>query len=137
MGCRTVYAVGIPACPHCGVTEYADTEGGTVAKVSAEGGPTLYVAEGDPAPDDVAEGVRLVGPGAPSPDEPAEGPATDEPALVSVAEQRAAGVPPEETVTIADQKAGAVPGEPAVTPEPDPAVTGKSKTSAPAYPKPV
>jgi hypothetical protein len=134
MGCRTVYAVGIPACPQCGVTEYADTEGGTVAKVSAEGGPTLYVAEGDPVPDDVAEGVRLVGPGAPAEGTAEPATATEEPPLVSVAEQRAAGVPPEETVTIADQKAGAeVPG----TPDPDPGDSGKSKASPATYPKPV
>ena len=37
-----------------------------MAKASAEGGATQYVAEGDPVPDDVPEGVRLVGPGAPA-----------------------------------------------------------------------
>ena len=72
--CRTVYAVGIPACPQCGSTDYTD-EGGIVAKASAEGGATSYVAEGDAVPADVPEGVRLVGPGAPAEagDIPAEG----------------------------------------------------------------
>jgi len=66
--------VGIDACPHCGDTGYS--EGGVVAKASAEAGATHYVAEGDPVPDDLPDGVRLVGPGAPQdvpePDVPAE-----------------------------------------------------------------
>lgn len=62
LGCRTVYAVGIPACPHCGSSNY--DEGDDVAKASAEGGATHYVAEGQPVPDDLPDGVRLVGPGA-------------------------------------------------------------------------
>jgi hypothetical protein len=65
-----VYAVGIPACPQCGGTDYTDNEGGIVAKASAEGGATHYVAQGDPVPGDLPDGVRLVGPGAPVPDEP-------------------------------------------------------------------
>jgi hypothetical protein len=64
MRCRTTYAVGLQSCPHCGGGEYS--EGGVVAKASAEGGSTLYVAEGQPVPDDVPPGVRLVGPGAPA-----------------------------------------------------------------------
>ncbi len=36
-----------------------------MAKASADGGATHYVAEGDPVPGDLPEGVRLVGPGAP------------------------------------------------------------------------
>jgi len=56
--------VGIEACPHCGELGYS--EGGVVAKASAEAGATHYVAEGDPVPGDLPEGVRLVGPGAPS-----------------------------------------------------------------------
>jgi hypothetical protein len=63
-----VYAVGIPACPHCGSSNY--DEGDDVAKASAEGGATLFVAEGQPVPDDVPDGVRLVGPGAPAPAQP-------------------------------------------------------------------
>ena len=47
-----------------------------MAKASAEAGATHYVAEGDPVPDDLPDGVRLVGPGAPQdvpePDVPAE-----------------------------------------------------------------
>ncbi len=38
-----------------------------MAKASAEGGSTHYVAEGQPVPDDLPPGVRLVGPGAPAP----------------------------------------------------------------------
>lgn len=77
LGCRTVYAVGIPACPHCGVSDY--DEGDDVAKASAEGGATHYVAEGQPVPDDLPDGVRLVGPGAPS---AAEAEAKPEPEVV-------------------------------------------------------
>jgi len=58
-----VYAVGIPACPHCGVADYEEDG---VAKASAEAGATHYLAAGDPVPDDLPEGVRLVGPGAPA-----------------------------------------------------------------------
>jgi hypothetical protein len=76
-------------------------------------------AEGNPVPGDLPPGARLVGPGAP---------ATEEPALVSVADQRAAGVPPEETVTIADQKAGV--GLPA-------ALAADDGPARPSYPKPV
>jgi len=48
-----------------------------MAKASAEGGATQYLAEGQEVPDDLPDGVRLVGPGAPAedvpePDEPAE-----------------------------------------------------------------
>src|SRR5712664_2809512 len=66
--CRTVYAVGIPACPHCQSSEYS--EGAIVAKASAEGGATHYVAEGDPVPADLPPDVRLVGPGAAAEPEP-------------------------------------------------------------------
>jgi len=63
--CRTVYAVGIAACPQCGETSYS--EGGVVvAKASAEGGATHFLAAGDPVPGDLPPGVRLVGPGAPA-----------------------------------------------------------------------
>jgi hypothetical protein len=85
--CRTVYAVGIPACPHCGSTDYSDEEA-IVAKASAEGGATSYVAEGDAVPADVPEGVRLVGPGAPVAEggaaEDAEGPSPEAEAPVAV-----------------------------------------------------
>ena len=43
-----------------------------MAKASAEGGATHYVAEGDPVPDDLPPGVRLVGSGAPAPAVPEE-----------------------------------------------------------------
>ena len=74
--CRTTYAVGLAACPHCGDTGYS--EGGIVAKASAEGGATHYVAEGDPVPDDLPPEVRLVGPGAPAPGPVADPGAPDE-----------------------------------------------------------
>ena len=67
--CSTAYAVGLEACPQCGaptrnaVYDWEDD----VAKAS-EFGATLYVAEGQPVPDDVPDGVRLVGPGAPQPE---------------------------------------------------------------------
>ena len=64
-GCRTVYAVGIPACPHCGSADYKEDG---VAKASPETGATFYVAEGDDVPGDLPEGVRPVGPGAPAPE---------------------------------------------------------------------
>lgn len=62
MGCRTAYAVGIPACPHCQSTDYS--EGGDV-KANANGG-TLYVPEGTEVPAELAgvEGLQFVGPGA-------------------------------------------------------------------------
>lgn len=87
-----------------------------MAKASAEAGSTHYVAEGEPVPGDLPDGVRLVGPGAPG--EAAAEPDAAGSALVTVAEQRAAGVPPEETVTIADQKTGTPPPFPGSTPEP-------------------
>jgi hypothetical protein len=74
-GCRTVYAVGIPACPHCSSAEYEEDG---VAKANAEGAATHYVAEGDRVPDDLPPGVRLVGPGAPVPESVADLDALDE-----------------------------------------------------------
>ena len=65
--CRTVYAVGIPACPHCSSAKFEEDG---VAKANAEGNATHYVAEGDPVPDDLPPGVRMVGPGAPAEPEP-------------------------------------------------------------------
>jgi hypothetical protein len=78
MGCRTVYAVGIPSCPHCGTADYEEDG---VAKASAEAGATHYVAEGDPVPDDLPAGVRMVGPGAPAEPEAGEqdGPGPQDP----------------------------------------------------------
>lgn len=74
LGCRTVYAVGIPACPHCRATDYEEDG---VAHVNPDGTATHYVAEGDPVPADLPDGVQLVGPGAPAdgPDVTEESPA--------------------------------------------------------------
>ena len=79
LGCSTAYAVGIQACPQCGTpTRNAiyDWEDDVVAKASAEGGATFYLPEGQPVPDDLPDGVRLVGPGAPqdAPETPAAEP---------------------------------------------------------------
>ena len=52
--CRTVYAVGIPSCPHCSSADYEEDG---VAKANAEGAATHYVGEGDPVPDDLPPGV--------------------------------------------------------------------------------
>jgi hypothetical protein len=66
LDCSTSYALGLPACPHCGsptrnaIYSWEDD----VAKANAFGS-THYVAEGQPVPADVPPGVRLVGPGAP------------------------------------------------------------------------
>lgn len=70
-GCRTVYAVGIPACPHCGSADYEEDG---VAKANPETGATFYVGEGDAVPDDLPADVRPVGPGAPKPKPKAETP---------------------------------------------------------------
>ena len=59
-----------------------------MAKASAEGGATHYLAEGDPVPDDLPDGVRLVGPGAPA------GPEADVPEAEPGAEAEAP--PPDE-----------------------------------------
>src|SRR6185312_15605836 len=77
LGCSTAYAVGIQACPQCGTpTRNAiyDWEDDVVAKASAEGGATFYLPEGQPVPDDLPDGVRLVGPGTPqdAPETPAD-----------------------------------------------------------------
>jgi hypothetical protein len=61
-----------------------------MAKASAEGGSTLFVAEGEPVPDDVPDGVRLVGPGAPR-DEPAAAEEAPAPAPASSAPPRRSG----------------------------------------------
>jgi hypothetical protein len=99
--CGTVYAVGLPACPHCGGTEYQEDG---VAKITTGSGPSLHTDGG---------GEPETGP------ETLSGPETPESAAdpVPVKEQIAAGVPPEETVTIADQKAGVPP--PPIPPAPD------------------
>jgi hypothetical protein len=98
--CRTVYAVGIPACPHCGDAGYS--EGGVVAKASAEAGSTHYVAEGQPVPDDLPPEVRLVGPGVPAPQDEPEPEAEPEPA---------AGEPPGPSTPPENSGASSAPGD--------------------------
>jgi SAP domain len=58
--CRTVYAVGLAACPHCEQPSKEEN----MAKANPETGATHYLAEGEPMPDDLPPGVRPVGPGA-------------------------------------------------------------------------
>lgn len=124
LGCSTAYAVGLQSCPQCGSpTRNAiyDWEDDVVAKANSETGATLYVEEGQDV-SDVPDGVRLVGPGAPvtEPEPESEPEPEPEPVpLVPVAEQKAAGVPPENVVTIAEQKAGTPPPE-----LPDPPAAG-------------
>jgi hypothetical protein len=66
MGCRTVYAVGIPACPHCQSKDYS--EGGGVKTSTA--GTTVYLAEGQQVSDPLHPDVIFVGPGSGEEDVP-------------------------------------------------------------------
>lgn len=93
LGCRTVYAVGIPACPHCWSADYEEDD---VAKANPETGATFYVAEGDPVPDELPPGVRPVGPGVPVPvpESVADLDALDEVLAASEPEPEAAPEPP-------------------------------------------
>src|SRR5258706_4219364 len=86
LGCSTLYAIGLKACPHCGaptrdaVYRWEDD----VVKTSSAGGSTLYLAEGQPVPADLPDGVVLVGPGS--------GEVTDEaPAVAEVAAKAVRG----------------------------------------------
>lgn len=38
-GCTTAFAVGLPRCPHCGSTDFAE-QGQDMPKITAHGGPT-------------------------------------------------------------------------------------------------
>lgn len=73
-----------------------------------------------------AEPAPPAEPAAPAVDETVDGPAAAPPEEVPVADQLAAGVPPEATVTLADQRAGEAQAPVVVTPSgdlaPDPAV---------------
>jgi hypothetical protein len=67
--CRTVYAVGLPACPQCGYGG-GHAEGGVTVMAGDE---AYYVAEGETPPAGLPPEWRLIGPGAPGaagPDEP-------------------------------------------------------------------
>ena len=83
LGCTTAYAVGLPACPQCGtptrnaIYDWEDDRG----EGERRGGATFYLPEGQPVPDDLPDGVRLVGPGAPqdAPEAPAEAPEVEAP----------------------------------------------------------
>lgn len=46
-GCSTAYAVGLPACPHCGSAEYTEEE---MPKITVHGGPSnrFETAAGEP-----------------------------------------------------------------------------------------
>jgi hypothetical protein len=99
--CGTAYAVGVPACPQCGSSEYLEDG---VAKITTGGGPSIHLEAL------AAEAAALAGPADDVQEAVSEPEAT---APVPVAEQLAAGVPPAETVTIAAQKAGTPPPPPA------------------------
>lgn len=112
LACSAKYAVGLARCPQCHSTEHEEDG---VAKITGWGGPSLgdpAAHEPAPAESGVAEPAVAEAVAAPAA-EPEEAPA-----VVTVADQKAAGVPPEETVTVADQKAGTPP--PPLPPAPPP-----------------
>jgi predicted nucleic acid-binding Zn-ribbon protein len=109
--CGTAYAPA-PACPQCGADNWLSEEEAQERALSAElnEGDHESVSPGDPL------GLK--------PDEDDDEDSGDEP--VSVADQKAAGVPADERVTIAEQKAGTPPpdlsgddAQPAAAEEPD------------------
>jgi hypothetical protein len=135
--CGCLYTPGAPCCPACRATAH-DEEGAAgaagqedeVPKINRFGATTIgsvttvhasaILPDGGSAPPSVPVPAGEV---KPAPEEEA-------PAVVTVADQKAAGVPPEETVTVAEQKAGtpspvaapsAPPAPKAATPPPSPA----------------
>jgi hypothetical protein len=70
-----------------------------VAKASAEGGATLYVAEGDDVPQDVSPEVRLVGPGVPAQDAAAAAAAAPDAAVQELPDTPVTQVPDEPAET--------------------------------------
>jgi hypothetical protein len=120
--CGCLYTPGAPCCPDCRATAHGEEAAPAATEDSGEedevpkidrfsvatvGGVTTghasqILPDGSAAPLVPAAGVK-----------PAE---EDAPATVTVAEQKAAGVPPEETVTVAEQKAGAEPPVPPKAP---------------------
>lgn len=84
LGCRTLYADGLKACPQCGThTRDALYDWEDDAVKASEHGATYYVPKGGEVPAELGDDVRLVGPGAPKPKaerKPAEPKAEPEPA---------------------------------------------------------
>jgi hypothetical protein len=98
----------------------------TIGSVTT-GHASAILPDGEPM-----HGVEHPADGTMSPPVSNEAPATEEaPATVTVAEQKAAGVPPEETVTVADQKAGVTPPVP---PPPPPAAKAATPPASPKKP---
>jgi predicted nucleic acid-binding Zn-ribbon protein len=95
--CGTAYAPA-PECPQCGADHWVDEQ------QAQDDGLFENLNDGD------HESV--------SPDDPLglKDEEDEEPELISVADQKAAGIPADETVTIADQKAGV---DPPVLPDPE------------------
>lgn len=132
--CGTAYAVGLPRCPQC----WAPDEGGDVPKITKAG--VSFPADHDPD-----NPVTLVSPLVfdalvKSLDDPPGTPLVlpeESPATVTVAEQKAAGVAPEDTVTVAAQRAGAPPpGPPSAPPsEGEGAAAADSPLSPPSPPR--
>jgi hypothetical protein len=120
--CTAAYAVGLDCCPQCGGTEHEEDG---VAKISRSG-----VSFG---PGRGPDGMLPPGAAPGEPEEDSGDPVEVAAEPVSVADQRAAGIAPEETVTIADQKAGIPP--PAVTPEPAQEPAAPAQAPARATPK--
>jgi hypothetical protein len=131
--CGCLYTAGAPCCPACRSTVH-DTEEDEVAKidrfsaVSVAGVTTVHAsallpdgAQVHPGTGGPMQAVEHPADGTMSPPvsiEPAE-----PPVVVTVADQKAAGVAPEDTVTVAEQKAGT---PPPVAPE----VAAKARASA-------
>lgn len=119
--CGCLYTYGALCCPACRSVVH-DTEEDEVAKidrfsaVSVAGVTTVHASA--ILPDSAAVPPAVPVPAA----------AEEVPAVVTVADQKAAGVPPEDTVTVAEQKAGT---PPPVAPE----VAAKARASSAVPPK--
>jgi hypothetical protein len=136
--CGCLYTPGAPCCPDCRATAH-DEEGAApaagqedeVPKIDRFGAATIGPVTTVHASAILPDGAAL------PPVLPAAGvkPAAEEgeaPAVVTVADQKAAGVPPEETVTVAEQKAGTPP--PVAAPSAPPAPKAATPPPSPAKP---
>jgi hypothetical protein len=146
--CGCLYTPGVPCCPACRATVHDDEaapaagEEDEVAKidrfsaVSVAGVTTVHAsailpdgAQVHPGFGTPPQGIEHPADGTMSPpvsNDPAEPPAT-----VTVADQKAAGVAPQDTVTVAEQKAGTPPPVPPAAPaKPASAVPPKRKATS-------
>lgn len=125
--CGCLYAAGAPCCPDCRATEHDEED--EVPKIDRFGVATIGAVTTGHASAILPDGA-VVPPAEVKPaaaEEPAE-----PPVVVPVADQKAAGIAPEDTVTIAEQKAGTPP--PVVPPAPA-QPPSKPATPPPAPPK--